>query len=62
MSAFEQKREIPNRALQYMVVRLSFYSFLAICHAAPNPSILSQTITSLDFWSKEQGLRTRADE
>jgi hypothetical protein len=29
MSAFEQKREIPNRALQYMVVRLSFFNFLS---------------------------------
>ena len=33
MSAFEQKREIPNRALQYMVVRLSFYFSFVISHA-----------------------------
>ena len=36
MSAFEQKREIPNRALQYMVVRLSSSSvWLSISPSLP---------------------------
>jgi len=45
MSAFEQKREIPNRALQYMVVRLSFYP----CLLPPPVSHLDPSLTPVFY-------------
>jgi len=62
MSAFEQKREIPNRALQYMVVRLSFYSSSLVSHALHQTRTFRLRSPYLAGIPEEAGSRIRADE
>jgi hypothetical protein len=65
MSAFEQKREIPNRALQYMVVRLSVFLFLpsrlplyVFRPSLSRTPIFSSLLPTIDGSRQEQILQT----
>jgi hypothetical protein len=58
MSAFEQKREIPNRALQYMVVRPFFQSSsLSLFH-----SLLLSLTPTIPYYRPSSTIRERNND